>query len=228
MIWELTTNYSGVAKLNSIKKHIKDPVSSLTHLFGALLGLIATIYMVIAALEVGDHTRLVAVLVFGLSMVLLYTSSGLYHYFILGESGTLRMRKLDHAMIFVLIAGTYTPYCLLTMEGIFKWSLFYGIWGIAIAGILFKVIWFDAPRWLSTVIYLLMGWIAVFSIPKMDLGTEALYWTIAGGISYSVGAIIYIFKKPDPWPEWFGFHEIWHIFVLGGTFCHFWAISRYM
>jgi hemolysin III len=200
----------------------------LTHLFGAILGGFGTAYMAFDAIETGGFVRLVAVFVFGLSVVLLYTSSGLYHYFILDEAGTLRMRKLDHAMIFVLIAGTYTPYCLLSLDGVFKWTLFFGIWGIAIAGILFKVIWFNAPRWFSTVIYLLMGWIAVFSIPKMDIGSEALYWTVAGGISYSIGAVIYIFKKPDPWPEWFGFHEIWHLFVLVGTFCHFWAISQYL
>jgi hemolysin III len=214
--------------MSSIKQHIKDPVSSLTHLFGAFLGLIATFYMVVSAVETGDQTRLIAVFIFGISMVLLYTASGLYHFFIFDAAGSLRMQKLDHSMIFVLIAGTYTPYCLLTMEGVAKWTLFYGIWGIAIVGILFKVIWFNAPRWLSTVIYLLMGWIAVFSISSMNIGPEALFWTIAGGVSYSVGAIIYIFKKPDPWPEWFGFHEIWHLFVLGGTFCHFWAISQYM
>lgn len=215
-------------QLTGIKKHIKDPVSSLTHLFGALLGGIAAVIMIIEAVKISELSRIVAVSVFGTSMVLLYASSGIYHFLRLEEKNTLRLRKLDHSMIFVLIAGTYTPFCLLALDGMFKWSLFWGIWTIALGGILFKVIWFNAPRWLSTVIYLIMGWIAVFSIPKMSLGSEALYWIIAGGMAYSIGALIYIIKKPDPWPEWFGFHEIWHIFVMAGTFCHFWAIYKYL
>lgn len=184
--------------------------------------------MVYDAVQLEDLTRLIAVLIFGTSMILLYTSSALYHMFKTTDGITLHLHKLDHSMIYVLIAGTYTPYCLLALEGIYQTALLYGIWGIAIIGIVVKLLWFNAPRWLSTVFYLLMGWIAVFTINRMDITEEALFWTVAGGIAYSVGAVIYIFKKPNPWPPHFGFHEIWHVFVLMGTFSHFWAVYRHL
>ncbi len=184
--------------------------------------------MVFGAINQGDMVRLIAVGVFGVSMVALYTSSGLYHYFRVSEKATLRLRKLDHSMIYVLIAGTYTPFCLLALEGASQWTLLVGIWFLAVAGIVMKMLWMSAPRWLSTVFYLLMGWIAVFSIPRMQLSEEALFWTVAGGVAYSVGAVIYIIKKPDPIPNVFGFHEIWHIWVMAGTFCHFWAVFRHL
>ncbi len=208
--------------------HIKDPVSCLTHLGGAIASVFGLMAMVYDAVQLEDLTRLIAVLIFGTSMILLYTSSALYHMFKTTDGITLHLHKLDHSMIYVLIAGTYTPYCLLALEGIYQTALLYGIWGIAIIGIVVKLLWFNAPRWLSTVFYLLMGWIAVFTINRMDITEEALFWTVAGGIAYSVGAVIYIFKKPNPCPPHFGFHEIWHVFVLMGTFSHFWAVYRHL
>jgi hemolysin III len=208
--------------------HIKDPVSCLTHLAGAIASVFALMAMVYDAVQLDDPTRLIAVLIFGISMILLYTSSALYHMIKTTDGITLHLHKLDHTMIYVLIAGTYTPYCLLAMEGINQTALLYGIWSIAIIGIIVKLAWFNAPRWLSTVFYLLMGWIAVFTINRMEITEAALFWTVAGGIAYSIGAVIYIFKKPNPWPPHFGFHEIWHVFVLMGTFSHFWAVYRHL
>lgn len=195
---------------------------------GAIASVFGLMAMVYDAVQLEDLTRLIAVLIFGTSMILLYTSSALYHMFKTTDGITLHLHKLDHSMIYVLIAGTYTPYCLLALEGIYQTALLYGIWGIAIIGIVVKLLWFNAPRWLSTVFYLLMGWIAVFTINRMDITEEALFWTVAGGIAYSVGAVIYIFQKPNPWPPHFGFHEIWHVFVLMGTFSHFWAVYRHL
>jgi hemolysin III len=213
-----------------IENHFKDPVSSLTHLFGAVLAAVGLVLLVGQSISAGNDVRFLAVAVFGVSMVLLYLSSGIYHMLDLGERGNVVLRKLDHAMIYVLIAGTYTPFCLLAMDGITKWALLITVWVLAKAGILLKLLWFQAPRWLSTVFYLFMGWLAVWSIPNMiqNIGTDALWWTIAGGLFYSVGAIIYAVKKPDPYPGVFGFHEIWHIFVMLGTASHFWAVYRYM
>lgn len=190
--------------------HIKDPVSCLTHLGGAIASVFGLMAMVYDAVQLEDLTRLIAVLIFGTSMILLYTSSALYHMFKTTDGITLHLHKLDHSMIYVLIAGTYTPYCLLALEGIYQTALLYGIWGIAIIGIVVKLLWFNAPRWLSTVFYLLMGWIAVFTINRMDITEEALFWTVAGGIAYSVGAVIYIFKNQIP-----GRHIL--VFMKSGT-----------
>lgn len=214
--------------MSPIFDKIREPVSSLTHVGGAVLSFFGLILLVYQGIISGENTRLVAGSVFGLSMVLLYTSSGLYHWFNASDKVIRRLQKLDHTMIYVLIAGTYTPYCLLALDGSQKWLLLSGIWTLAIAGIIVKLLWFNAPRWLSTMFYLLMGWIAVFSVGDMSLSEEALFWTLAGGVAYSIGAVIYIIKKPDPWPKVFGFHEIWHIWVLMGTFSHFWAVFRHM
>jgi hemolysin III len=213
-----------------INHRFKDPVSSLTHLFGAGLAAVGLVVLVLQSIDVGNDVRFLAVSVFGVSMILLYLASGIYHMLDLGERGNIVLRKLDHAMIYVLIAGTYTPYCLLAMDGITKWVLLITIWVLAKAGILLKLLWFHAPRWLSTVFYLFMGWLAVWSMPNMaaNIAAEAIWWTVAGGLFYSIGAVIYAVKKPDPFPGIFGFHEIWHVFVLMGTASHFWAVYRYM
>lgn len=219
-----------MALLSAKAPGIKDPVSCLTHAAAAVLSLVGLVLLIRQSVGSGDDIRFLAVTVFGLSMVLLYTASSVYHWLKLDERGTLLLRKLDHAMIYVLIAGTYTPYCLLAMEGTTKWVYLILIWVLAKIGILLKLVWFHAPRWLSTGFYVFMGWLAVWSIPNMaaNISEAALYWTIAGGVFYTIGAVIYALKKPDPWPNMFGFHEIWHIFVIGGTACHFWAVYWYL
>ncbi|MCH8494601.1 MAG: hemolysin III family protein [Balneolales bacterium] len=205
-------------------------MSCLTHLAGALLSLVGLVLMVRQAMQIGDDIRFLAVTIFGLSMVLLYTASSVYHMLNLDERGTMLLRKLDHAMIYVLIAGTYTPFCLLAMDGITKWIFLISIWILAKVGILLKLVWFSAPRWVSTGFYVFMGWLAVLSIPNMagNVSPEAIFWVIAGGFFYTVGAIIYALKKPDLWPKVFGFHEIWHIFVMLGTGSHFLAVYWYL
>jgi len=213
-----------------ILRNIKDPVSSLTHLTGAALSLAGLVAMMSQSWSDPDPTRLIGVTIFGISMILLYTSSGLYHWFDLSERGNLVLRKLDHAMIYILIAGSYTPYCLLAMDASIKWWYLGGIWSLSVIGIVVKMFWFRAPRWLSTAFYLLMGWLAVAGIPGMQtqIGSQAIFWTIAGGLFYSIGAIVYMVKKPNPVPGVFGFHEIWHLFVMAGTASHFWAVYRFM
>lgn len=209
---------------------IKDPVSCLTHLAGALLSVVAMVLMVYEAAALQKPVHAISFAIFGLSLILLYSASSAYHMFNLSERGTLRLQRIDHMMIYLLIAGTYTPFCLIALDGAVKWTLFITIWSLALVGIFFKIFWMNAPRWISVVFYLFMGWLAVFTIPDLigSIPAGAVAWTVIGGLSYSVGAVIYAIKKPDPYPDVFGFHEIWHLFVLGGSFSHFWVMYRYL
>ena len=209
-------------------KPFKDPISGLSHFIGIILSIAGLILLVIKV-STGKPWHLVAFLVFGASMILLYTASTLYHWLPLSEKGTAYLRKLDHSMIFLLIAGTYTPVCLIPLRGAWGWSIFGSIWGLALFGIGYKSIWFNAPRWLSTAIYTIMGWLIIIAIwPLIQVVPwQGMIWLLVGGLFYTGGAIIYGIKKPNPWPEVFGFHEIFHIFVLFGTISHFWMIYRY-
>lgn len=211
-------------------RNLKDPVSGLTHFVGALLAVFGLVLLILRATDPVKPWHIVSYSIFGAGMIFLYTASTLYHWLDLSEKGNRRLHKFDHMMIFVLIAATYTPICLIPLRGGWGWSLFGVIWGLAIAGILFKIFWMDAPRWLTTGIYIFMGWIVIVGIYPLVtmLQTGALIWLAAGGLSYSVGAIIYGAKKPDPWPDFFGFHEVFHIFVMLGTFAHFWVMYEYV
>lgn len=132
--------------------------------------------------------------------------------------------------IFVLIAGTYTPFCLLALEGTWRWGLLSLIWVLALCGVLLKLLWMDAPRWLSVVLYLGMGWVALIAAPALfravDVGGMA--WVLAGGLTYSAGALVYALERPNLVPGVFGFHEVWHLLVMAGSACHFWAVLRYV
>jgi len=163
-------------------------------------------------------------------MFLLFMASAMYHLLPVSEQAQKAWKRIDHMMIFVLIAGSYTPFCLVVLRDGVGWTLFTVIWGLAIAGILMKIFWIHAPRWLSTLIYVGMGWMAIFAIGplRQNLTEGALFWLIAGAGCYTVGAVIYGTKWPNPYPEHFGFHEIWHLFVIGGAFCHFWAIAFHL
>lgn len=209
---------------------IKDPFSAISHLSGALLAAGGLALLVTLAALYASVWHVVGFSIYGSAMVLLYASSGLYHALDLGERGTRALRRLDHTMIFVLIAGTYTPLCLVPLRGPWGWSLIGSVWGAALMGVALKLAWLEAPRWVSTVIYLGMGWAALAAISPlvrtMPLG--GLVWLGLGGLFYSVGAVIYALKRPDPWPARFGFHEIWHLFVMAGSFCHFWMMLAYV
>ncbi len=213
--------------MNLLKKYIREPVNGLTHGFGALLALVGLGFMLYDSLY--DMNRTIAFSIFGVSMVLLYTSSSLYHSVRAQEKTLELLRKLDHSMIYVLIAGSYTPVCVLALESPWKWILLITVWTLAVVGVIKKFLW-KAPRWISTLMYLSMGWLAVVMFPALwnSLPGAFLGWIIMGGLAYTIGAIIYGFKKPDPIPEWFGFHEIWHLFVMAGTFSHFWAFYHFL
>lgn len=214
---------------NSAQKRIKDPVSGFTHLGGALLSITGLVLLLLAA-RGGGAARLTAVSVFGVSMIALYTASTLYHLVVLSERGTRILRRIDHMMIFVLIAGTYTPICLVALRGAWGWSLLAVVWGLALGGIVLKLLWLSAPRWLSTSLYLAMGWLVVVAtVPLVrTLQAGGLFWLGAGGAAYTVGAVIYGLRLPRLAVGVFGFHELFHLFVLAGTASHFWMVYRHI
>lgn len=203
---------------------MKEPMNALTHLIGDVLSVIGLVFLLYYAVVRGTPWHIVSFSVFGISLILLYTASTLYHALNLSKRKTEILHKIDHMMIYVLIAGTYTPVCLISLRGIWGWSLFASIWSIAIIGILFKIFWFNAPRWLSTLFYIVMGWLVVVAfVPLANaVSPRGLVWLVAGGVLYTIGGIIYGTKRPRINLKFFGFHEIFHLFVLGGSMCHFW------
>jgi hemolysin III len=209
---------------------LRDPISGLTHCIGAILAVIGLGLLVWESCNPVKPLHLVTFSVFCAGLILLYTTSTLYHWLPFGEKGIRRLRRLDHMMIFVLIAATYTPICLIPLRGGWGWSLFGSVWALATLGIFMKIFWLSAPRWFSTMVYILMGWIAIVGVWPLirALNVGGFLWILAGGLFYTTGAIIYALKRPDPWPRIFGFHEIFHIFVMLGSFSHFWVMYRYV
>ena len=211
-------------------RRLREPVSGITHLVGGVLGGIGLAVLLEAAWRTGRVDQLVAFAIFGLSLVVLYTASALYHLLPLSPAGVARLRRVDHMAIFILIAGTYTPFCLLALDDGWRAGLLGLIWGLALCGVVLKLFWMEGPRWLSVGLYLGMGWVAVVAAPAlfrvMPVGGTA--WVLAGGLIYSAGALVYGLKRPNPVPGVFGFHELWHLFVLAGSACHFWAVLHYI
>ena len=207
---------------------VKDPISALTHFIGFIGAVVASPFLLVKASCDGISLPLqFGLTVFGLSMILLYGASTAYHTFILPSRPARILKKTDHMSIFVLIAGTYTPLCISMPEKTGK-PLLLAIWLIALGGIILKAAWVYCPKYVSSLIYISMGWLALFRIVSIYefLGIGGFSWLIAGGIMYTIGGIIYarkiVFNK-----DW-GNHEIFHLFVLLGTICHFILILVYI
>ncbi len=213
-----------------MRSKLREPINGLTHLIGALFSIAGLVLLVYFAAIKGTVWHVVSFSIFGASLILLYTSSTLYHLLPLSERGVRVFRRIDHIMIFVLIAGTYTPVCLVSLRGGWGWSLFGVVWGIAVAGIVLKLFWLQAPRWLYILVYVFMGWLAIIALLPLirAIPVGGLVWLAMGGIFYSVGALIYGIKRPNIIPGWFGFHEIFHLFTMAGSFSHFWLMFRYV
>lgn len=216
-------------------KKIKDPVSGISHLIGAVLSVIGLVFLIVYSAKYGEGAwDVVSFTIFGVGLILLYTFSTLYHMLNIGERGTRVFRKFDHMMIYVLIAVSYTPICLGPIRGPWGFSILGVIWGLAILGIILTAVWLQAPRWLTTSIYIAMGWLViVMAYPLLATFKElnALYsliWLLVGGIFYTIGGVIYGLKKAPFTTKHFGFHEIFHIFVLFGSICQYWFIFRYL
>ena len=203
------------------------PWSAITHGVGILLGVIGTALLVVGTLlQGGDVWKLVSFSIYGFGMMALYTASTLYHCLNGSVARRVGLRKLDHSSIYILIAGTYTPICLIALialRGPWGWSLFGVIWALAIMGIFLSIAWINAPRWVTSGIYLFMGWLAVIALYPMwlTLGMRGLFWLVSGGILYTVGGVLYALKWPGRDNPRFGCHEIFHVFILLGSIAHF-------
>jgi len=198
----------------------KEKISAYSH--GGAIPVMAIATVILLVISSGDIASQIVSLIYGLSGIFLFSASFLYHSKKVMENDKSIWRKLDHSAIFFLIAGTYTPICFLYLEGKMKWGILIAQWSLVISGTIFKLFFVNAPRIIGTLIYLLMGWIVVIPISTLvhTMPAMALFFLAAGGISYTVGAIIYAFKRPNPMPDFFGFHEIFHIFVIGGAMLH--------
>lgn len=205
-------------------KKLREPVNSLTHWAGAILALIG----LIALLIIGWNTpaKIISFAVYGVSLIFMFSASATYHMVRVKDRALEIFRKVDHAAIFVLIAGTYTPFCVNAFTGFWKWGMLTLIWSLALIGIIVKIFYIRAPRWLNAGIYVLMGWISVAAAGQMlaSLPAWVFGWLIAGGVIYTLGAVVYATKIFNFKPGVFGFHEVWHIFVLLAAAAHFVAV----
>nr|WP_312046257.1 hemolysin III family protein [Anaerotignum sp.] len=209
---------------------VKDPISALTHFVGFLAVIPCFILLMYKAKLEASVWHQWGFAIFGISLLLLYGASTIYHTLKLSQNKVNVLRRIDHMMIFVLIAGTYTPICLVSLHGTWGWTMLVLIWAFALAGILLKIFWMNAPRWLSTLIYVVMGWLAVIVFVPLE---KAVSWNgvgllLAGGVVYTVGAVIYGLKKPNITFKHFGFHEIFHIFVMVGSSLHIAFMFQYV
>ena len=198
---------------------------------GAILSIFGLIAMIVKASQTtASPLAITAVIVFGMSMILLYSASATYHMIIAKDHVIAFLRRLDHSMIYVLIAGTYTPFCLISLNGVTGWVMFSIIIVAAVSGVVFKMVWFHCPRWLSTALYLILGWMIVFVISPLagSMSTTGLVLLILGGLSYTIGGVIYGTKPNFLKSKYIGFHEIFHIFILLGTLAHFLSVYLFV
>ncbi len=210
-------------------RNARDPISSYTHFLGAAGSLIAVFLMLLFAVwSKAPWMTYVSVLLFGASLIALYSASTYYHYIPAASSSLTLFRKVDHAMIYVLIAGSYTPILSTFMPAPRSIWFLVVIWSIAIIGIVTKLLWLNAPRFLYTLFYIAMGWAIVVDWSFFAHAPTGLIILLgAGGLSYTIGAVFYILKKPNFSPD-FGFHELFHCFILGGSFFHILAVLLFV
>lgn len=211
---------------------IREPGSAITHFIAMMMALFATVPLLIKAGVTSGGTTFAAMAIFMASMILLYGASTMYHSVNLSGRPLRIFRKLDHMMIFVLIAGSYTPVCLIVLGGNLGYTLLALVWGIALAGMLIKACWITCPKWFSSVIYIAMGWVCLLVFGRLldTLPTGAFLWLLAGGIIYTAGGIIYALKLPlfNTKHQSFGSHEVFHLFVMAGSICHFIFMYTYV
>lgn len=219
--------------MNTLISKLKDPGSAITHFIGMVIAILAIAPLLMKAAHGNNSGYLGAFAIFILSMVALYAASTIYHTFNISEKVNTLLRKIDHAMIFVMIAGSYTPICLIALPANLGIPLLITVWIITIIGTLFNIFWITCPRWLSSTIYIGMGWLSVIAISSIikNLPFSAFVWLLVGGILYTIGGVIYalklpIFKKVN-WKN-FGNHELFHCFVMLGSMCHFVMVYNYL
>jgi hemolysin III len=202
----------------------REPVSGLTHLGGAIAALIGEITLLIIVWF--DKVKVFSILVYGLSLIALFSASAAYHLILADSKINQILRKLDHSAIYLLISGTYTPFCILALKGFYHWGMLAIIWSLALAGIIVKIFYVKAPRWLNATIYVMMGWLGISAVGQFitTVTIGASIWLFVGGVIYTLGAVVYATKIFNFVPGKFGFHEVWHIFVLLAATAHFIAV----
>ena len=211
------------AKITKNIARIKDPGSAITHFIAMILAIAAMVPLLLKASQAQGH--FLYLLIFILSMIGLYAASTIYHTLDISPKINQMLRKLDHMMIFILIAGTYTPVCMIVLGDRPGWPLLAGVWAIAIVGIVINACWITCPKWFSSLIYIAMGWVCILAITKIiqALPKAGFMWLLAGGVIYTLGGVIYALKLPifNSKHKNFGSHEIFHLFVMGGSLCHY-------
>ena len=225
----MITTLRGDDVMNKLFKKAMDPISSETHFIGACLSFVGLLIILwIGITDKVTPLMLGSAIVFAISLIALFSASAIYHFFKGSDKIKTILRKLDHSMIYVLIVGTYTPVVMACMPSPHSYYFLGILWTIAIVGIIVKVCWLNAPRAIATAIYLILGWSIVFDFQSfMGIDGVCLSMIAAGGIAYSIGAFIYIFKKPNITDD-FGFHELFHIFVMLGSLLHYLAIVLFL
>jgi hemolysin III len=209
---------------NPLKFKLREPFNAISHLAGAAAAVIG-LAVLLHYRQTGPAWT-ISMIIYGVSLCLMFLASGVYHMVDAAPGVTRVLRKLDHSAIYLLIAGTYTPFCLNAFTGFWKWGLLAVIWALAVGGIGVKIFYINAPRWITAGVYVVMGWLSVFAVHEMlaVLPLSSMLWLFTGGVIYTLGAVVYITKRMNFIPGHFGFHEIWHLFVLGGAAAHFVAI----
>jgi len=200
---------------------LREPFSGLSHLLGAILGVAALVTLVVLAR--GRAWLITSFSIYGASLILLYSTSAIYHLFPIRQKVVDLWLKLDQCAIYLLIAGCYTPLCIGRLRGGWGWSLFGAVWGLAVVGIGLKAAWRAMPTWCDMLLYLLMGWLVVIGVGPIShvLGGAGVRWLLASGILYSAGSVFYVTDRPRLWPGLFSAHDIWHLFVLAGSAAYF-------
>ena len=215
--------------MKTLTKIFKDPGSAITHLMGTVGALLVAIPLISRS---EDSLHAVSLTIFITSMILLYGASTTYHTFDISESVNTVLKKIDHMMIFVLIAGSYTPLCLIVLNGKTGYILLGIVWGIALVGMVIKYLWVFCPKWFSSILYIAMGWACVFAFSPIYhiLSKDAFWWLLGGGLLYTVGGVIYALKLPlfDEKHPFMNSHVIFHMFVLAGSVCHFIFMYQYV
>lgn len=209
-------------------KRLREPVNGLTHLGAAIAAGIGMVVLIIVGW--GNVGKTISLTIYGASLILLFTASAIYHLVKARPSILNNLRKLDHSAIYLLIAGTYTPFCFNLFTGFWQWGMLILVWSLAFIGVLVKLFWINAPRWLYTGVYIAMGWLALLGGKEIlaNLPAGAIASLLIGGITFTLGAVIYATKSFNFFPGKFGFHEVWHIFVILGALAHFIGILVYI
>jgi hemolysin III len=209
---------------------LREPANALIHLAGSLLSLAGLVALIRTGIGTGDRLALAALSIYGCSQLALYTASTLHHALQISDAGMELLLRLDCMLVFVFIAGTYTPVCLIALHHGWRWGLLAGIWALAAAGMAVKMRWLEAPIWISTTLYVAMGWVALAALPALieAVPLAGLGWFLAGGSMYTAGAIVFALDRPWPLPGVFEAHALWHLCVVAGSCCCFWAIVRYV